>query len=67
MSLIIVNIKKEKVSLIIMSRLPPDPIYIFRGHNSVINTVKILKDIIISGYFIINTFIILFKLKYYNI
>jgi len=50
-----------------MSRLPPDPIYIFRGHNSVINTVKILKDIIISGYFIINTFIILFKLKYYNI
>ncbi|KAL6633171.1 WD40 repeat-like protein [Neocallimastix sp. 'constans'] len=44
-----------------MSRLPPDPIYIFRGHNSVINTVKILKDIIISGD--VNGEIILWDLK----
>jgi len=44
-----------------MSKLPPDPIYIFRGHNSVINTVKILKDIVISGD--INGQIILWDLK----
>ncbi|ORX43274.1 WD40 repeat-like protein [Piromyces finnis] len=44
-----------------MSRLPPDPIYIFRGHNSIINTVKILNDIIISGD--INGQVIIWDLK----